>query len=102
MIEDNYQYKMLLTNLKKEKCLKTIDDLATEAIMNDPKLIECVEKGLKDTLEKPQEVSLIVETAEADIAKRLEGPYKDMIAASLSQTIQTERGLRNETNVLDL
>ena len=100
MIETNYQWRSLVHNVKQSLGLKTLDDLTLEAIQKNANLVQTLEDNIQKSLDGP--VVEIVEQSQKQFEGMLDGPHKELVASALAQTIQTERGIRNEVNVLDL
>lgn len=102
-----YQYLALnhasqINEIKSRLGRKTLDDLAMEAIQKNSDIAKQVHRGLEESLAHASQVVNIVDSTAHLIEGKLEGPYKAEVAAALASTIQSDRGTRNENNVLDL
>lgn len=93
----------LIAQIKDRLNRKTLDELTMEALQQNRNLMTEVKEGLSSSLEHAAQVATIVQKTEQTIASQLaHHEHGALIAEALSQTIQTDRGLQNETNVLDL
>jgi hypothetical protein len=82
---------------------KTLDDLTKEALQSNASLFTEVHAGLDLALKNPSQVVNILDQTEARLAETLKDSKNgSVIAEVLKSVIQTERGLHNENNVLDL
>jgi hypothetical protein len=82
---------------------KTLDDLTKEALQSNASLFTEVQAGLDLALKNPSQVVNILDQTEARLAETLKDSKNgSVIAEVLKSVIQTERGLHNENNVLDL
>jgi hypothetical protein len=82
---------------------KTLDELATEAIRAQESLSADIQQGLQSVLKSPNQTVEIIQQTEAHLATQLSGvKHGALIAEALGSVIQTERGIHNENNVLDL